>query len=160
MMPHKRNSDLFELVRAQAALRLGELQALMATFQGLGSGYHRDLQHDKQLLFAAVDGAIACARMIALGLAHLELRPEPCLAALREGDAVATDLTEQLVAEGMPFRSAYRRIGALVAAQRSKGQRLVDLGADDLAAASLPLTLLEHLDPAASAARRARRFPR
>jgi argininosuccinate lyase len=160
MMPHKRNPDLFELVRGQAALRQGELVALLTTFQGLGTGYHRDLQQDKQVLFASVDGTVDCLKMIALGLRHLELRAEPCRLALERGDAIATDLTEHLVAQGTAFRSAYRQIGALVASQRAAGKRLVELSGEDLDAAGLPRSLLEQLDVVASARKRAIRYPR
>lgn len=159
MMPHKRNPDLFELVRGQAALRQGELVALLGMFQGLGTGYHRDLQQDKQLIFASVDGTLACLKMIALGLEHLDLVADRCVEALERGDAIATDLTEHLVSLGVPFRSAYRQIGALVAAQRSKGARLVDLAAADLEAAGLPLSILDHLDVRTSASSRAARYP-
>jgi argininosuccinate lyase len=158
MMPHKKNPDLFELVRAQAALRGGELTALLTTFQGLGSGYHRDLQQDKVLLFASVDGTLACLKMIALALPHLDLVAGACERALEDGDAIATDLCEHLVAGGMAFRDAYQKVGALVAGQREKGLRLVDLTAHDLAQADLPPTLLACLDVAASARNRARRF--
>ena len=158
MMPHKRNPDLFELVRGQAALRQGELVALMGTFAGLGTGYHRDLQQDKQLIFASVDGTLDCLRMIGLGLDHLELHEDRCVVALERGDAIATDLTEHLVSLGTPFRVAYRQIGALVVRQREQGKRLVDLGAEDLEAADLPASLLAKLDVRASAHDRARRY--
>lgn len=158
MMPHKRNPDLFELVRGQSALRQGELVQLMVTFQGLGAGYHRDLQQDKQVLFAAVDGVLDCLRMIEISLSNFELLPEPCLQALVRGDSVATDLCEGLVAGGMAFRDAYGKVGALVAAQRAAGKRLADLTADDLVAADMDPALLERLDPVAAAKRRAARF--
>ena len=158
MMPHKRNPDLFELVRGQAALRQGELVALMSTFQGLGIGYHRDLQQDKQVLFASVDGTIDCLKMIALGLDHLELVPERCVTALERGDAIATDLTEHLVSLGTPFRVAYRQIGALVASQRAAGKRLYELTQAELDAAELPASLLDQLDVRASAIKRAARY--
>ncbi len=160
MMPHKRNPDLFELVRAQAAVRQGELVALMTTFQGLGTGYHRDFQQDKAILFANVDGTLSCLKMITLALDHFAPVADRCIDVLRKGDAIATDLTERLVALGMPFRVAYRKIGALVAQQRSKGKRLVELTVEDLAAVELPVDLLEHLDVAASARRRSAKFER
>lgn len=158
MMPHKRNPDLFELVRGQSALRQGELVQLMVTFQGLGAGYHRDLQQDKQVIFAAVDGALDTLRMIEISLQHFGVLPEPCMRALVAGDAVATDLCEGLVAGGMAFRDAYGKVGALVAAQRDAGKRLADLGAEDLQAAGIDPALLERLDPTAAAERRAARF--
>ncbi len=160
MMPHKRNPDLFELVRGQAALRQGELVALLTTFHGLGNGYHRDLQQDKQVLFAAVDGLLGCLEMIALGLDHLTPDADACVRSLAMGDAVATDLAEALVAGGMAFRDAYQHVGRLVAGQRARGQRLVDLSAETLAEAGLPASLLECLDPVESARRRSRRYAR
>jgi len=160
MMPHKRNPDLFELVRGQSALRQGELVQLMVTFQGLGAGYHRDLQQDKQVIFAAVDGALDTLRMIEISLSHFDVLPEPCMRALVSGDAVATDLCEGLVAGGMAFRDAYGKVGALVAAQRDAGKRLADLAPADLQAAGIDPALHERLDPAAAAKRRAARFGR
>jgi argininosuccinate lyase len=130
----------------------------MATFQGLGTGYHRDLQQDKQIIFASVDGTIACLKMVALGLGHLDLLGDRCVDSLERGDAIATDLTEHLVTLGVPFRTAYRQIGALVAAQRSNGKRLVDLTATELEPIGLPLSLLEQLDVRASASKRAARY--
>ncbi len=158
MMPHKRNPDLFELVRGHAALRYGELVSLITVFQGLGSGYHRDLQLDKQVLFSAVDGTVDCLRMIGLGMGEVILEEDACRQALERGDAVATDLTEALVANGMAFRVAYRKVGALVAEQRAAGKRLVDLTADELLAAGFPAGSQGLLDVGESARRRAARF--
>ncbi|MCA9708154.1 MAG: argininosuccinate lyase [Myxococcales bacterium] len=158
MMPHKRNPDLFELLRGQAAMRHGELLALMGTFQGLGSGYHRDLQQDKEIVFRAVDGTLDVLRMLALALGHFEPVEEACLAALARGDAIATDLCEALVAAGRPFREAYGEVGALVVRQREAGKRLVDLTTDDLVALGLPAELLATLNLRESARRRAARF--
>jgi argininosuccinate lyase len=155
MMPHKRNPDLFELVRGQAALRRGELVALMGTFHGLGAGYHRDLQQDKEIIFRAVDGTRACLRMITIALSHFEPVPDRCLEVLAKGDAIATDLCEELVASGQAFRDAYRVVGSLVAKQREAGRRLVDLTADDLDALGLGPEVLRRLDLRASARRRA-----
>jgi argininosuccinate lyase len=158
MMPHKRNPDLFELLRGQSALRQGELVALMGTFHGLGSGYHRDLQQDKEIVFRAVDGTIDCLRMMEIALQHFEPLEDACLAALAKGDAIATDLCEALVAAGTPFRDAYGKVGALVVRQREAGKRLVDLTAEDFAGLGLAPDLVAGLDLRQSARRRAARF--
>jgi argininosuccinate lyase len=128
----------------------------MTTFQGLGAGYHRDLQQDKQIIFASVDGTIDCLRMIAIALSHFEPKPEACMKALRDGDSVATDLCEGLVALGTPFRDAYGKVGKLVADQRAKGQRLADLTQAELEAAGFPGSLFDRLDPAVAAERRSK----
>ncbi len=158
MMPHKRNPDLFELLRGQAALRQGELVALMGTFHGLGSGYHRDLQQDKEIVFRAVDGIVDSLRMMEIALQHFEPLEDACLLALAKGDAIATDLCEALVAAGVPFREAYGRVGSLVVRQREAGQRLVDLTADELAGLGLTAEHAAQLDLRHSARRRAARF--
>ena len=142
--------------RVEAALRTGELVALLGLLHGIGSGYHRDLQLDKPLVFAAVDGVRGCLDMIALGLGHLELDATRCRTALIEGDAIATDLCEALVAGGMAFRDAYRSIGALVNAQRGAGRRLAQLTVSELDAHGLPHTLLQRLDVVEAARRRSR----
>jgi argininosuccinate lyase len=159
MMPHKRNPDLFELLRGQSALRQGELVALMGTFHGLGSGYHRDLQQDKEIVFRAVDGTIDVLRMMEIALQHFEPLEDACLQVLAKGDAIATDLCEALVAAGIPFREAYGRVGSLVARQRESGRRLVDLTAEELVTLGLPSDLSGQLDLRESARRRAARFP-
>ena len=151
MMPHKRNPDLFELVRAQAAMRQGDLVGIMGLFHGLGSGYHRDLQLDKTVVFRAFDQTMECLRMIDLGVRHLQCNQEVCSQTLSRNDAIATDLCETLVRLGMPFRQAYGKIGRLVAQQRSCGKRLMDLQVSDLETVGLPLELLERLDVKRSA---------
>jgi argininosuccinate lyase len=158
MMPHKRNPDLFELVRGQAAMRHGELVQLMVTFQALGSGYLRDLQQDKQIVFSSVDGVCDCLKMITIALDHFDLVPDACRAALERGDAIATDLCEALVADGMAFRDAYAVVGKLVVTQRERGKRLVDLDAAALEAAGLSGALAAKLDVGESARVRASRF--
>ena len=158
MMPHKRNPDLFELARAQAALRHGDLTALISTIQGLGAGYHRDFQQDKHIVMTAIRGVIDCLRMVALGLRNITLDEQLCLQALERGDALATDLCEALVARGVPFRQAYVKIGELVTKQREQQKRLVDLSAEDLRGYGLPTQLLEVLDLARSARVRGERY--
>ncbi|MBL4683781.1 MAG: argininosuccinate lyase [Nannocystaceae bacterium] len=159
MMPHKRNPDLFELVRGQAALRRGELLALMGTMHGLGSGYLRDLQQDKEILFRSVDGTAVVLRMVVIALSHVTPNPDACLAALSRGDAIATDLCEALVQRGAAFRDAYTAVGKLVVQQRAANKRLFDLTEADLTALGLPADVLAVLDLEASARIRAARFP-
>jgi len=131
---------------------------MMGMHHGLGSGYHRDFQFDKEVLFRTVDGTMDALRMILLALDHPELVPERCLQVLREGDAVATDLTEALVESGGAFRDDHGQVGALVASQRAAGKRLADLPAHELAAHDLPESLLERLDPEQAARRRTAKF--
>jgi argininosuccinate lyase len=93
--------------------------------------------------------------MVVIALTHVRPVPERCLRVLADGDAVATDLCEGLVASGWAFRAAYAAVGTLVVTQRQVGKRLVDLTASDLQAAGLPESLLNRLDPQQAAERRA-----
>ena len=110
MMPHKRNPDLFELVRGQAALRQGELVALLTTFQGLGSGYHRDLQLLKENLFPAFSTLRDSLRMSRLMLENIRIR-EDILKDEKYRYLFSVEVVNRLVLEGTPFREAYKQVG-------------------------------------------------
>ena len=115
IMPQKRNPDLFELVRGRGATSLGLLVEALAIPVKLPSGYHRDLQLLKAPLFKACDLARATTELLAATLPRLRFLPAagdlpPELFAAEEANRL-------VVAEGIPFREAYRR----VAAQFNKG---------------------------------------
>ncbi len=114
MMPQKRNPDVFELVRGKSGLSVGHLVSLLVTMKGLPGGYNRDQQEDRAPLFGAEDTALACARILTLALPELTVNAERTRAALAEDATQATDLAEGLVKRGVPFRQAYRAVGALV----------------------------------------------
>ncbi len=108
IMPQKRNPDLLELVRARSATTLACLTEALALCAKLPSGYHRDLQLLKFPLFRAIDLAAQTLEITAAVLNTLEFRPEriridPAVHAAEEAYAL-------VVAEGIPFREAYRRV--------------------------------------------------
>jgi argininosuccinate lyase len=114
MMPHKLNPDVAELVRGKAGTAIGRLTGLLAVVKGLPLAYDRDLQEDKQPVFAArrdVAGALAALAVLVRGLAFdRERLAEACADPLLR----ATDAAEALVREGVPFRDAHERIAASV----------------------------------------------
>ncbi len=108
IMPQKRNPDLFELVRGRGATTLGLLIEALAIPAKLPSGYQRDLQLLKAPLFRACDLARATTDLLAATLPRLRFLPQagdlpPELFAAEEANRLA-------VAEGIPFREAYRRV--------------------------------------------------
>jgi argininosuccinate lyase len=110
IMPQKRNPDLFELVRGRSATSLALLVEALAIPAKLPSGYQRDLQLLKAPLFKACDLARATTDLLAATLPRLEFLPAagnlpPELFAAEEANRLA-------VAEGIPFREAYRRVAA------------------------------------------------
>lgn len=121
LMPQKRNPDVFELVRGKSARGIGNLVSLLSLVKGLPAGYQRDLQEDRGPLLEAGPMATGVLAILAKALPHVHFDREACLAALRDDYTQATDLAEALVARGLPFREAYRKVGALVRACQERG---------------------------------------
>ncbi len=114
MMPQKKNADIAELVRGKAGRLIGNLTGLLATLKGLPLAYNRDLQEDKEPLFDAVDHvALGLSAMTGL-LATVRFHTDAMQAAADTPYVAATDLAEQLVLRGTPFREAHAIVGALV----------------------------------------------
>src|SRR5207237_10449964 len=116
MMPQKLNPDVAELARGKAGTAIGRLTGLLATLKGLPLAYDRDLQEDKQAVFAArrdVHGALAALTVLVRGL---ELDRGRLAAAASDPQLRATDAAEALVRDGVPFRDAHEQIAAQVRA--------------------------------------------
>lgn len=110
IMPHKKNPDVFELVRARCnqLMALPNEIALMTT--NLPSGYHRDLQLIKELLFPAVQNLKDCLQMIQLMLANVVIK-ENILEDEKYKFLFSVEEVNKLVLGGMPFRDAYKKVG-------------------------------------------------
>jgi argininosuccinate lyase len=116
MLPHKRNPDVFELVRGRTAEAWAALNEVLFVIAKLPSGYHRDLQLVKKPLFRGLDSVRASARVMAHALAGIELLPERLAAVMADPDLRATERVYRLVVEhGVPFRDAYRQVKEEVA---------------------------------------------
>lgn len=115
IMPHKRNPDAFELVRARAAALDGDLATALSIRARLTSGYHRDFQLLKEPLMRGVERAERSLEMAARAVPRLAVDRDRARAALG-GDALATDEVQRRVEEGTPFRIAYREVAGELAA--------------------------------------------
>jgi argininosuccinate lyase len=113
-MPQKKNPDIAELLRGRSGRSLGSLVALATVLKGLPLAYDRDLQEDKTALFAAVDGALDSLDAAALVVNHLEFDRQRLASAASDPGLLATDVAEQLVASGTPFRAAHEKVGRQV----------------------------------------------
>jgi argininosuccinate lyase len=116
MMPQKKNPDAAELARGKAGTAIGRLAGLLATLKGLPLAYNRDLQEDKRASFDQVDDLLGALRALTVCVRGLRFDPARMAAAADDGRSVATDLAEQLVREGVPFREAHGRVAERVAA--------------------------------------------
>jgi argininosuccinate lyase len=110
IMPHKKNPDVFELIRA----RCNQLQALpndiaLAT-ANLPSGYHRDLQLLKEILFPAIQNLKDCMQMAHLMLSNISVK-QNILADEKYKYLFSVEEVNKLVLSGMPFRDAYKKVG-------------------------------------------------
>jgi argininosuccinate lyase len=127
MMPQKKNPDIAELVRGKAGRLIGDLTGLLATLKGLPLAYNRDLQEDKEPLFDAVDQvALGLSALTGL-LATVRFDTDAMRAAADAPHLAATDLAEQLVLRGRPFREAHAIVGALVRDSFERHVPLADL---------------------------------
>jgi argininosuccinate lyase len=121
LMPQKKNPDSLELIRGKAARIIGKLTGALTLIKGLPLAYNRDLQEDKAALFDAVDSTRDSLEIGARVLRTMRIHPDRMRAATAQGFLTATDLAEELVRRGVPFRSAHEQVGKLVKACVRKG---------------------------------------
>ncbi len=115
IMPQKKNPDMAELVRGKTGRVYGDLMALLTTLKGLPLAYNKDMQEDKESVFDALDTVKMCLQVFDGMVATMSANKENMLRAAQKGFINATDLADYLVKKGMPFRSAYKIAGGLVA---------------------------------------------
>ncbi|MBO7373052.1 MAG: argininosuccinate lyase, partial [Oscillospiraceae bacterium] len=127
IMPQKRNADMAELVRGKTGRVYGDLIGLLTVLKGLPLAYNKDMQEDKEGVFDACDTVKMCLTVLAPMLQSMQVNTENMLHAAQEGFINATDLADYLVRKGMPFRSAYKISGQLVALCMREGTVLEHL---------------------------------
>src|SRR3954452_2256001 len=113
MMPQKRNPDALELARGTGARAIGDLTTLLSTLKGLPSGYNKDLQDDKRVLFDAVDTLLLVLPAVAGALQETRFNRKRMRSAV-SSSMMATDLADSLVKKGATFREAHAAVGRLV----------------------------------------------
>jgi argininosuccinate lyase len=129
-MPQKRNPDVAELVRGKSARLTGGLMALLTLLKGLPTGYNRDLQEDKSIVFDVVDTLALVLPAMGGALRSTIFRPDRIEAA-RDTELLATDLADVMVRAGVPFREAHDHVGTLVRMAEERGIPLSDLPDED-----------------------------
>ncbi|WP_249493851.1 argininosuccinate lyase [Kocuria rhizophila] len=140
IMPQKKNPDVAELARGKAGRLIGDLTGLLATLKGLPLAYNRDLQEDKEPVFDAIDQLEVLLPAVAGMMATLEFHPDRLAELAPQGFALATDVAEWLVRQGVPFREAHEISGEAVRVCEEQGIELWDLTDEQFAAISPHLT--------------------
>ena len=115
IMPQKKNPDMAELIRGKTGRVYGDLMGMLTTLKGLPLAYNKDMQEDKEGVFDACDTVQICLQVLAQMLPGMQARTDNMKKAAQEGFINATDLADYMVTKGLPFRSAYKISGQLVA---------------------------------------------
>jgi len=110
IMPHKKNPDPFEIIRAKCNRIQSTPNELTLLLNNLPSGYHRDLQLTKEILFPAIADLRSCFEMMQMMISRIEVR-ENILQDEKYKYIFSVDAINELVKKGVPFREAYQEIG-------------------------------------------------
>lgn len=110
IMPHKKNPDVFELIRAKCNRIQSIPNELTLLLNNLPSGYHRDLQLTKEVLFPAIEELKACLQLCRLMLSNIEVK-DNILSDEKYRYLFSVEAVNELVNKGIPFREAYQQVG-------------------------------------------------
>ena len=127
IMPQKKNSDMAELVRGKTGRVYGDLIGTLTMLKGLPLAYNKDMQEDKESVFDGIETVQKCLDIFAPMLSTMTVKKEKMREAAGKGFINATDLADYLTKKGMPFRSAYKIVGGIVAACIGSGKILETL---------------------------------
>jgi argininosuccinate lyase len=132
LMPQKKNPDAWELLRGKTGRITGALVGLLTTMKGLPSSYQRDLQEDKEALFAAHDQLAAMLAVATGALAATKFREERLAAAAANEALLATEAADYLVRRGLPFRQAHDVVGKLLREAERQNKEWTELPLPEL----------------------------
>jgi argininosuccinate lyase len=111
IMPHKKNPDVLELIRAKSSKISGVYQEVVLLTQNLPSGYHRDFQLLKEILFPAYHELFACINMMIYALNNLDVNPD-IINDNRYLYIFSVENVNEKVKTGVPFREAYSQVAS------------------------------------------------
>jgi argininosuccinate lyase len=115
IMPQKKNPDIAELVRGKTGRAIGDMVTLYTMMKGLPLAYDKDMQEDKEAIFDAADTLAMCLKTVTPMLATMKVLTKNMRAAAAKGFINATDCADYLVGKGLPFRTAYKITGEIIA---------------------------------------------
>jgi argininosuccinate lyase len=132
LMPQKKNPDAWELIRGKTGRITGALLGLLTTLKGLPTSYQRDLQEDKEALFAAHDQVAAMLAIATGAAATTKFNTDRLRAAASNPVLFATDGADYLVHKGLPFRQAHDLIGKVLREAERQGKPWTQLSLEDV----------------------------
>jgi argininosuccinate lyase len=132
LMPQKKNPDAWELLRGKTGRITAALFSLFTTLKGLPSSYQRDLQEDKEALFAAHDQMEDMIWVAHGALVATKFREDRLRAAASDPALFATDAADYLVHRGVPFRQAHDLVGRLLREAEKQRKPWTQLSLEDV----------------------------
>lgn len=126
LMPQKRNPDIAELARGKSAGLLAAATGALALLKSLPTGYNKDLQEDKSIIFAVFDTLHQLLPVFAGAVATLQVDADAASRAL-EPSILAVDVADALVRAGVTFRDAHTAVGELVRHAEREGVTILQL---------------------------------
>ena len=127
IMPQKKNPDIAELARGKTGRVYGSLMGLLTVFKALPLAYNKDMQEDKEALIDSFKTVDDCLTLIAPMLRTARVIKQNMRSAAAKGFINATDCADYLTKKGMPFRTAYKITGELVAYAIDNGKTLEEI---------------------------------
>jgi argininosuccinate lyase len=115
IMPQKKNPDITELIRGKTGRVYGDLMTILTVMKGLPLAYNKDMQEDKEAVFDAFDTVKMCVETLIPMVKTMRIIPENCRNSAAKGFINATDCADFLTKKGIPFRTAYKITGEIVA---------------------------------------------
>jgi argininosuccinate lyase len=140
IMPQKKNPDVAELARGKSGRLIGHVTSILTVLKGLPFAYNRDLQEDKESVIDAISTMALILPAMTGMISTLKFDTDAMLASAPEGFALATDIAEWVVKQGVPFRIAHEIAGACVKAAEQSGTDLAGLSDEQFAAIHPSLT--------------------
>src|SRR6201993_462915 len=132
LMPQKKNPDAWELLRGKSGRITSALFSLFTTLKGLPSSYQRDLQEDKEALFAAHDQMEDMIWVAFGALIATKFREDRLKTAASNPALFATDAADYLVRRGVPFRQAHDLVGKVLREAEKQGKPWTQLSFEDV----------------------------
>ncbi|WP_057936423.1 argininosuccinate lyase [Algoriphagus resistens] len=117
IMPHKKNPDVFELIRAKTNQIQAIPNAITMLLTNTSTGYHRDLQLLKEEIFPGIETLKSCLRMTHFMLSSIEIRKD-ILSDPFYKHLFSVEVVNELVLRGVPFRDAYKQVGMEIESDR------------------------------------------
>jgi len=140
IMPQKKNPDIAELARGKAGRLIGHVVGSLAMLKGLPLTYDRDMQEAQEPCFDAVETLLLVLPAMAGMIATMTVHADVLEASAPTGFALATDVAELLVRNGVAFRDAHEAVGQLVVWCTVHGRELHEVSDAELAGVSAHLT--------------------